>query len=261
MDRSNTLLIVGVILALLGVAQPFLYATVTVDSTPPTKSASAPVEQGNYGSLSKVVINVRDATSGVATVSFWDDHTGSTVPLALESGTRFDGVWSKAVSTSWPKDTWIGFRFTVTDYHYNFLEYVGNFQILNLDGYWEVTDGTDSFRSDSPDWNDIRFSQGTLTFRFHEDMGDAHVATVTYSGAASGSVDMGRLDMDTWEGSHSFGDGVYNIEMTASDGINAPITASIIQIGAGGGTYNLIQMSLFALGGFMALAGLYIRQQ
>ena len=134
--------------------------------------------------------------------------------------------------------------------------------MLNLGGYWMVTDGVSSYRSDT-NWDDIRFASGSLTFKFHETSGNAVTVTVKYTqtggGSASGSVEMDRTSLSLWEGSHSFGDGVYNIEMAASDGFNAPIAASIIQIGAVA-PFSVVQMSLLALGGFIVLAGLYIRK-
>ena len=263
MDRSKTLIAVGIIVVLMGLAQPWLwlYATVTVDTTAPTFSHSAPVRDGTYGNLDKIWIIAQDETSGVRIVSFWDSHTDSMRSLSLESGDKFDGVWSTQLS-DWPKEVWISFRFTALDWNYNEKTYAGDFMMLNLGGYWMVTDGVSSYRSDT-NWNDIKFASGSLAFKFHETSGAAVTATVKYTqtegGSASGSVEMDRKSMSLWEGSHSFGDGVYNIEMAASDGFNAPIAASIIQIGEVA-PFSVIQGAVIALGGFIVLAGLCIRQ-
>jgi len=263
MDRSKTLIAVGVIVVLMGLAQPWLwlYATVTVDTTAPTFSHSAPVRDGTYGNLDKIWIIATDATSGVRIVSFWDSHTDSMRSLSLESGDKFDGVWSTQLS-DWPKDVWISFRFTALDWNYNEKTYAGDFMMLNLGGYWEVTDGVSSYRSDT-NWNDIKFGTGSLTFKFHETSGDAATVTVKYTqtrgGDATGFVEMDRISMSLWEGSHSFTDGVYTIEMAASDGFNAPITASIIQIGDVS-PFSIIQMSLIALGSLIALIGVVTRR-
>ena len=265
MDNSKALIAVGVIVVLMGLTQPWLwlYATVTVDTTPPTiGEIRVPNTQGTYGDLTKVTLRVKDDTSGVSTVTFMDDHTGKVWALELESGNKFDGVWSKEISESYPKDAWIGFHFKATDWNYNEKAFDGDFMLLNLGGYWEVSDGEAIFRSDAVNWNNVRFRTGDLTFRFHETSGDAASVTVEYTqargGDATGSVTMTRIDADNFEGSHSFPDGVYNIEMVASDGFNAPITASIIQIGDVS-FFSLTQMAVITLGILMVLSGLYIR--
>ena len=254
-------MIVGVLVVLIGFTQPWLYAAVTVDSKAPTFSQSAPVNDLAYGSLDKIWIMAQDETSGVATVTFWDSHTDTTRSLSLESGDKFDGVWSTQLS-DWPKNVWINFKFTAQDWNYNEKTYVGAFMMLNLGGYWEVTDGVSSYRSDT-NWNDIKFASGSLAFKFHETSGAAVTATVKYTqtrgGDATGSVTMTRKSMTLWEGSHSFTDGVYNIEMAASDGVNAPITASIIQIGDVS-AFSIIQMGLIALGSLLALVGIVTRR-
>ena len=86
MDRSKTLIVIGVILVLVGLAQPWLwlYATVTVDTTPPSiGNLRVPINQGTYGDLAKVTLHVKDDVSGISTVTFKDDHTGKTWGLEL----------------------------------------------------------------------------------------------------------------------------------------------------------------------------------
>jgi len=225
------LIAIGAFLAI----NPNALATIVIDTTPPMRIDSVPINQGGYGQITEIWIKVKDPVSGVASVAFWDSYTGQTRGLTLSQGDIYEGIWKASVSgVKWPVDQWISFKFLVDDYAGNRLTYAGDFRILNLKGYWEVTDGVNTYRSDL-NWDNIVFKSNTLTFRFHETQGDAVEVSVTYTqirgGSAVGSVKMERVGIDLWEGTKTFQDGVYNIQMVASDGVSEPIVASIIAVG------------------------------
>ena len=256
------LIILGVILAV----NPHILATIIIDTKPPERVDSMPINQGGYGQITEIWIRVKDPVSGVASAAFWDSYTGQTRGLTLSQGDRYDGVWKASISgVKWPVNQWISFKFLVDDYAGNRLTYAGDFKILSLKGYWEVTDGVNTYRSDL-NWDNIVFKSNTLTFRFHETQGHAVEVSVTYTqvrgGSATGSVEMRRVSVDLWEGTETFQDGVYDVEMTASDGVSEPIVASIVVVGnpegslisrllSGSTPYRIMGLAMIGVGVFL----------
>jgi hypothetical protein len=236
MRKLNTPGLILVALGLFLFVNPFGLATVMVDTAAPTASGSNPANGQFVLTLSSVSITLADSVSGVSTCSFWNSQTGITTGLVRQSGTAASGVWGGTISqptAGWTKNTAINFKFTYTDTVGNQGTTTGTFIVSQLSGHWTITDGTTAYNSDS-NWNNIVFNTGALTVKFTETAGDATTCTGTYTqtsgGSQSGSITMTKSG-DVWTGTVNFANGVYSLNLSASDGVNSPITASIINIG------------------------------
>jgi len=255
---SAVLFLAGLVM----VVQPQLFgqAIAYIDGTAPTLSSPIPINQGTYGSIETISIRARDSVTGVKSVTFSDSYTGETRALTRTSGTINDGIWT-VTAPPFPINQWISYEFAAKDYNGNEETYRADFKLVALKGYWIVTDGTSSYRSDQDDFDNIRLTGSTLTFKFIETEGDAVTCTVSYTqvvgGTETGTVTM-TSNAGYWEGTKTFTDGKYQIEMSASDGTTAPITAAIIPVGTQIPTVSLAQIT----GGvFMTVAAIYVWKQ
>ena len=225
MNRLSALLILLglLILALDGF---YLLATVVIDTAPPIRVASTPMDGSTYASLSEVSIRLRDETTEVAWVHY-NDTSGIDVDLILKSGDPSDGLWAVAIST--PPPGVYSFQYAYRDLAGNTAVYKGSYRIYTqLKGVWYIN-GME-VTPDSKIISDTR----TIRFKFVKTSGiDDRYITCTASIEGLATVTLDYVGSSTWEASYTFPrDGLYTVELKASDGIGEPVTLTLVQIGS-----------------------------
>jgi len=250
MDR-RIIMLIGVIALLPGAFT--LLTQVVVDSHPPDRSASIPEDGKTYSTLSKVSITLSDATTHVASVSY-QDSTSASISLTLTSGTEESGTWTADhPSPPTPGET-TRFTFTYTDAAGNKGTYTGSYTIYApLQGKWYINDQliTDS--------STIITSSPTVTFKFTKTAGVADskiTCTMTITSGGTGSINLPNIASGVWEATYTFPkDGTYTVELKATDGVGAPIIASIIQVGTPSTTPPYLTIASIGIGATIILYG------
>jgi hypothetical protein len=236
--QLKTMQVIGAVLILVGLLFALnmtSFATLVVDTTPPTFGGSCPSDGVTYTAVTSISIYVYDAESGVKSVTCQIDSTTYTLsPHKTEPDLWVASGGTTAVGTH-------TFQFTATNNAGLTSKKSGTFTIYTqLQGNWYIADQQITNTSQT-----VYVTTTSVSFKFQKTAGisDSYISCWVEEGGTK-ILTLTLIDTTNhiWTGSYTFSPGTHNLALIAYDGTQK-VTMSIVGLEFGQGPSTLPSLS------------------